>query len=69
MKNTPANRKKLCDNLTANLTLLKQDRPIVVKGKNGKELVLSKDRKSQELAKTKKQYQHYCQSSSSETAD
>ncbi len=63
--NTPANRQKLCANLSSNMTLLKGDKPVVMRGANGKNQLLSKQRKAQELAKAQQQYQTYCQGSAS----
>ncbi|HEX7341112.1 MAG TPA: DUF4124 domain-containing protein [Rhodanobacteraceae bacterium] len=57
---TPANRKKVCGNISANLTLLRENKPLIVKGKNGKNELMSKARRAQELSTAQKQYQTYC---------
>ncbi len=62
MPDTPSNRKKLCDDLRANIALLQQSsRPVIYKDAKGKQQVMSQDRRKQELDKQQGQYQKFCQ--------
>ncbi|HET7268742.1 MAG TPA: DUF4124 domain-containing protein [Oleiagrimonas sp.] len=60
MPDTPANRRKLCDNLTVNMKLLKKNGPVVMQDKNGKNQLLSKQDRAGELAREQQKYQTYC---------
>jgi hypothetical protein len=56
----PANRKKLCHNLDANIKLLQGDRPVITQDDDGKPQVMSPSSRSQELTREQQQYQQFC---------
>lgn len=60
LPDTPANRQKLCDNLEVNMKLLKKNGPVVVRDKNGKNQLLSKQDRASELAREQQKYQAWC---------
>lgn len=56
----PANRKKLCHNLDANIKLLQGDQPVITQGDDGKPQVMSASSRSQELTREQQQYEKFC---------
>lgn len=58
--NTPANLKRLCSQLDANITTLQGKAPVVQQGANGKQMVVSDDQREQELANAQAQKRQYC---------
>jgi len=57
---TPANRGKLCDNLKVNMKLLEKTGPVVMRDKHGKNQLLSKQDRADELARERQTYQAHC---------
>lgn len=56
----PANRAKLCNQLTANIAALEGKQPVVAAGADGKQTVLSDTARQQQLATAREQHTQYC---------
>ena len=60
LPDTPAHRGKLCDNLKVNMKLLEKNGPVVVRDKHGKNQLLSRQDRADELARERQAYQANC---------
>ncbi len=60
VEDTPDNRKKLCDNLDANIKLLTSDRVVVTQDADGHEKAMSDDGREQQLAQARRQQAKFC---------
>lgn len=56
----PASSASPCDTLKANMKLLTQEGPVIMRDENGKSQLLSKDARATQLARIKKKSQTYC---------
>jgi hypothetical protein len=59
---TPSNRAELCKQLMSNISLLQSKQPVVTKGGNGKQEVMSDNAREQQLATARAQQAQYCSS-------
>lgn len=57
---TASNRAKLCTQLNSNIKLLQGKQPVVTKGANGKQQVMSDNAREQQLATAQAQKAQYC---------
>lgn len=60
IEDNAANRKKLCDQLSKNMTLLQGDAPLTVDSAESDQQTMSEDRRDEELANAQQQYDQYC---------
>lgn len=58
--NTPANLKRLCSQLDANIATLQGKTPVVQQGSNGQQTVMSDDQREQQLATARSQQRQFC---------
>ena len=59
---TPSNRATLCKQLSSNITLLQGKQPVVTRGDDGKQQVMSDSARQQQLGTARSQQVQYCSS-------